>query len=53
MKASKLIAELQIKIEKYWDEEINIRISKWFGDYEKKEIISTSHQWEDWLFINT
>ena len=52
MLASKLVEELNIKIEKHWDEIINVNFSKWFWDYERKEIIWTSHLWEEWIFIN-
>ena len=52
MLASELLEEVKNRVEKYGDEEIIICISKWFGDYERKSIISVYHKWEDWIFIN-
>lgn len=52
MLASELIDSIKSRIERYWDVEVSVNISKWFGDYERKDIISVSHKWEDWLLIN-
>ena len=52
MNISELIENLKEKLEKYWDEKVIVKIDLWFWDYDRKEISSISHLWEDWLHIN-
>lgn len=47
-----LMEKLREKLEKHWNEKVIVKIDLWFWCYDRKEISSISHLWEDWLHIN-
>jgi len=51
MTIEELINILKDKKDKYWNADVYITQSLWFGEYRNLLIENILHNWEDWLRI--